>query len=168
MRVPGGGEPERRVDREPHEGGGEHPDARQRPEPDRDLHQSDRDTGENGRVAEDAHQWSGRRPGREAGELRPDVVAATGSEEVGIEELLRTCEDERDAEERPEDPDRPRHLDPALRDARRPVPPAPSRIRSSADRVRSEGGLRASRVGSHVPDIRRISFDSVRRTVRER
>jgi hypothetical protein len=121
--VPGRREPQGHVHREAPDRGGEHRHPEERAEPDRDLEQRDPDTGEHRHLSEDAHQRSRRCAAREPGELRPDVVASAGSEEVRIEELLDPGEQEGHTQEGPEDPDRPRHLDPALGEGARPGGP---------------------------------------------
>jgi hypothetical protein len=82
VRVPRGGEPQDRVDPEPHERGGEHPDPRQRRETNGDLHQAI-GSREDRACSRTRISGGGRRPGGEAGELGPDVVAPTGRRKLG-------------------------------------------------------------------------------------
>ena len=93
-------------------------DPEERAEPDRDLQQRDPDAGQDRGVREHAQDRADRAPLRERSELIAHEVGRPRVQEVVVEELLHARVHERHAEERPQDPQRPRLPLPARREAR--------------------------------------------------
>ena len=158
--VPRRGQQERQAHDEPADGCGQRRDAQQRADADRDLDQRDRDPREHRRAREDEQERTCRGPLREPVELGPHEISAPRSEEVRIEELLRSREQERRPEESAKDPERPRKLDPSLGE-----PSLAPRRRDGSGRVRTarnvtSGAACGRRIG-HASSVRRRRLDMV-------